>query len=98
MLESQSPGGILFDSLTVLGLLPTAGNGTRIASIQKRENTVEYIDRIEELTGNNSVDFIILKDGRVLGIDAESVVLYASMEDFYGYATVDRPSIDLAQL
>ena len=68
---------------------------TRIASIQKRDNTVEYIDRMETLTGNNPVDFVILKDGRVLGIDAESVVLYASMEDFYGFDSVDRPSIDL---
>lgn len=59
------------------------------------ENTVEYIDRMESLTGNNPVDFVILKDGRVLGIDAESVVLYQSMDDFHGYATVDRPSIDL---
>ena len=56
---------------------------------------MEYIDRVDELTGNNPVDFVVLKDGRVLGIDAESVVLYQSMDDFYGYATVDRPSIDL---
>ena len=56
---------------------------------------MEYIDRMETLTGNNPVDFVILKDGRVLGIDAESVVLYASMEDFYGFDSVDRPSIDL---
>ena len=56
---------------------------------------MEHIDRIEELSGNNPVDFIILKDGRVLGIDAESVVLYQSMQDFRGYATIDRPSIDL---
>ena len=56
---------------------------------------MEYIDRVDELTGNNPVDFIILKDGRVLGIDAESVVLYQSMADFYKYATVDRPNIDL---
>ena len=58
---------------------------------------MEYIARTEELTGNNPVDFVILTDGRVLGIDAESVVLYQSMDDFYGYATVDRPSIDLVQ-
>ena len=56
---------------------------------------MEYIAHLESLTGNNPVDFIVLKDGRVLGIDAESVVLYQSMDDFYGYATVDRPSIDL---
>ena len=58
---------------------------------------MEYIDRVDELTGNNPVDFVILKDGRVLGIDAESVVLYQSMADFYEYATVDRASIDLVQ-
>ena len=56
---------------------------------------MQYIDKIEALTGNSPVDFVILKDGRVLGIDAESVVLYASMEDFYGYATVDRPRLVL---
>ena len=56
---------------------------------------MQYIDKIDELTGNSPVDFVILKDGRVLGIDAESVVLYASMEDFYGFDSVDRPSIDL---
>ena len=56
---------------------------------------MEYIDKIEELTGNSPVDFVILKDGRVLGIDAESVVLYASMDDFHGYTTVNRLSITL---
>ena len=66
-----------------------------IVPINQRENTVEYIDRMEILTGNNPVDFVILKDGRVLGIDAETVVLYQSMEDFYGFDSVDRPSIDL---
>ena len=60
-----------------------------------KETTVQYIDYMEELTGNNPVDFIILKDGRVLGVDAESVVLYQSMDDFLGYSTIDRPSIDL---
>ena len=56
---------------------------------------MQYIDKIEELTGNSPVDFVILKDGRVLGIDGESIVLYASMDDFYSYATVDLPSINL---
>jgi len=58
---------------------------------------MQYIDKIEELTGNSPVDFVLLKDGRVLGIDAESVVLYASMDDFYGYGTIDRPSITLVE-
>ena len=75
-------------------LHPCAPIPARIAS-KLQEITLEYIDRIEELSGNNPVDFIILKDGRVLGIDAETVVLYQSMEDFHGYATIDRPSIDL---
>jgi hypothetical protein len=58
---------------------------------------MQYIYSVTELTGNSPVDFVVLKDGRVLGIDAESVVLYASMDDFYGHATVDRPSIDLVE-
>ena len=37
----------------------------------------------------------VVEQPNILQIDAESVVLYQSMDDFYGYATVDRPSIDL---
>ena len=46
---------------------------------------------------SGSVDFITLKDGRVIGIDAESVVLYASMDDFYSFDTVDRASFRLIE-
>jgi hypothetical protein len=57
----------------------------------------QYIAGIDALSGNAPVDFVVLKDGRVIGIDNESVVLYASMDDFYGYATVDRASFSLTE-
>ena len=57
----------------------------------------EYIAGIDALSGNAPVDFVVLKDGRVIGIDNESVVLYASMDDFYGYATVDSASFSLTE-
>lgn len=45
--------------------------------------------------GNCDVDFIHLPDGRVIGIDEESIVLYASLEDFHNFETVNRQIIDL---
>jgi hypothetical protein len=61
--------------------------------------TAQFIAGIDamETGGNSPVDFVILKDGRVIGIDNESVVLYASINDFYGYATVDRASFSLTE-
>ena len=42
----------------------------------------EYIDKIETMDtgGGCLVDFITLKDGRVVGINDECIVLYESME------------------
>lgn len=56
-----------------------------------------FIDHITtaETGGNCPVDFVHLKTGQVLGIDDESVVLYASMDDFTECLTEDRPFIPL---
>ena len=59
--------------------------------------TAQYISGIDALSGNSPVDFVLLKDGRVIGIDAECVVLYASMDDFYNCDTVDRASFSLTE-
>jgi len=58
---------------------------------------MKYISHTEthDTGGNCEVDFVILHDGRVLGIDNECVCLYGSMDDFYGWNTVDRQCIDL---
>ena len=42
------------------------------------------------------IDFVTLKNGKVLGIDKDQVVLYESMDDFSDMKTVDRQSITLA--
>lgn len=46
-----------------------------------------------------AVDFIHLKDGRVLGVNGECVVLYASMDDFNNnlnnVSPVNRKGIEL---
>jgi len=56
-----------------------------------------YIDSISsfETGGAVPVDFVHLKDGRVLGISDDCVVLYDSIEDFYECATNDRQCINL---
>ncbi len=56
-----------------------------------------YIDKVEtEQTGGNiMVDFVILKDGRVLGISEDCVCLYTSMEDFWESTSNIKPTIEL---
>ena len=60
---------------------------------------LHWIQTIEgyETGGNCPVDFIHLHDGRVLGIDGESVVLYESMQAFEEFDNYDRPSITLTR-
>jgi len=41
------------------------------------------------------VDFVQLKDGRILGINDECVVLYESIEAFYECLPINRESINL---
>lgn len=36
-----------------------------------------------------------LNDGRVVGINSECIVVYASIDDVYEGETIDRPSITL---
>ena len=63
--------------------------------------TYEYIMKIETLNtgGGTMVDVIHLPDGRVIGINDECAVLYASMDDFFdppasitGYQSIDLRS------
>jgi hypothetical protein len=49
----------------------------------------------EDTGGHCDVDFVHLPDGRVIGIDENCAVLYASMQDFYDFETVDRQNINL---
>jgi hypothetical protein len=49
-----------------------------------------------EVGGMNTVDFVELADGRVLGINAECVVLYDSIDAFYeADGSVEYDSITL---
>jgi hypothetical protein len=38
---------------------------------------------------------IHLKDGRVIGITGECIVLYSSIDDVWEGGTIDRPTINL---
>lgn len=52
------------------------------------------IDKIEQEFPD--LTLVHLKDGRVIGINSECVVLYASIDDFWeGNCLQDRPTIDL---
>ena len=54
-----------------------------------------FIKNIE--SNDFNLDFVVLKDGRVLGVDDATVVLYASMKDFEEMLNIDRQSIDLGK-
>jgi hypothetical protein len=41
------------------------------------------------------VTFLHLVDGRIIGIDSESIVVYASIDDVYEGETKDRPTLTL---
>jgi hypothetical protein len=41
------------------------------------------------------VDLLTLKDGRVIGISSDCVVLYANMDAYYACEDNDNPSITL---
>jgi hypothetical protein len=45
--------------------------------------------------GNCPVDIIILKSGKVIGIDDDAVMLYDSKEDFLQWSPKNRQTIDL---
>ena len=60
---------------------------------------MHYIQEIktDDTGGHCMVDFVILKDGRVLGIDAEYVCLYKSMDDFWEAHSESVPTIHLKE-
>jgi hypothetical protein len=55
---------------------------------------VEAISTYEP-DGPVSVDLLVLADGRVLGVDTDTAVLYPSMEAFDAAESVAYPTIDL---
>jgi hypothetical protein len=55
------------------------------------------MQHIHQILADESVDLIVLKDGRVLGIDGESVMLYASLDDFYNATSQTKPTINLKE-
>jgi hypothetical protein len=51
---------------------------------------------IESITSEYTVDLITLKDGRVVGIDGSTVVLYESMDDVWDCNNKALPTIELS--
>jgi hypothetical protein len=54
-----------------------------------------FISKIEEVFP--ALHLIHLKDGRVVGINSECIVLYANEEAFYECATNELPMINLLE-
>ena len=50
---------------------------------------------IDDVYTDNHVDLITLKDGRVVGISYECIVLYKDMDDFYNFDGKVKPTINL---
>jgi len=59
--------------------------------------SLNYIDRVftENTGGGSMVDFVQLKDGRILALNDECVVLFESIDDFYDSLDIDRQAINL---
>ena len=55
------------------------------------------MQHIHQIIADESVDLVVLKDGRVLGIDGEAVMLYASIDDFYNATSETKPTIYLKE-
>jgi hypothetical protein len=50
---------------------------------------------IDDIYTENHVDLITLKDGRVVGISYECIVLYKDLDDFYNFDGNEKPTISL---
>lgn len=58
---------------------------------------MQFVEKTETVNmgGGSMVDIIVLKDGRVVALNDEAVVLFSSLEDFYSCEHADRPAIKL---
>lgn len=56
-----------------------------------------YIDQItcENAGGGSIVDFIHLKDGRIIALNDEYAVLYNSLDEFWDATPENRPCMEL---
>jgi hypothetical protein len=52
---------------------------------------------VQQILVDEWVDLVVLKDGRVLGIDGDSVCLYTSLDDFYDATSQTKPTINLKE-
>lgn len=61
---------------------------------------MNYIDKLtfENVGGGSMVDFIHLKDGRIIGLNDECAVLYGSMDEFWECGSDAKPSFDIPPL
>lgn len=55
------------------------------------------MQHIHQIIADESVDLVVLKDGRVLGIDGDSFMLYASIDDYYNATPQTKPTISLKE-
>jgi len=61
---------------------------------------MKYIDKLtfENVGGGSMVDFIHLKDGRIIGLNDECAVLYNSMDEFWECGSDAKPSFEIPPL
>lgn len=57
---------------------------------------MNYIDKLtfENVGGGSMVDFIHLKDGRIIGLNDECAVLYNNMQEFWECGSEAKPSFE----
>jgi hypothetical protein len=61
---------------------------------------MEYIEKLtfENVGGGSMVDFIHLKDGRIIGINDECAVLYSNMQEFWDCTSAPKPSFEIPKI
>jgi hypothetical protein len=71
----------------------------KVVAVNAKGDDVE-LEHIAELSsadtgGGITVDLVKLRDGRVLGISEDAIVLYRDLEDFEDNSLRERPTIPL---
>jgi len=58
---------------------------------------MQYIDKLtfENVGGGSMVDFIHLKDGRIIGLNDECAVLYNNMQEFWDCSNEAKPCFEI---
>jgi hypothetical protein len=95
----NKPGNHIWEQVDIQDVphqvLESLKDATSLPAQSLHEQPTAFIEKVETEPGSCAVDLVTLKDGRVLGISDDSVVLYTGMRDYLDNYTKSRQCIDL---